>query len=132
MKISKSMREVLLDHMDGQSIPVVVSNPKRRHRAVPGGGGHGSLTVATRVHVLHSALRRGYLRYEEPTVRRTTVITEIGRGALAEALAEWADALIRAGLDLNAPSPDLPIRLALLRKWATGSRFMAASQAVGG
>jgi len=97
MKLSNGMVNLLLEHIDGQEVPVL--------------GNPGQMTFK-------SALIRGLIRYKNPPSRYTTVITEVGRGALAQALGDWADILVQAGIDLQNPSPAIPERLALFRKWA--------------
>lgn len=77
--ISPAMRDVLIEHIDG---PVAID---RR-------GASG------RREAVRGCLNHGYLRTDAYLLRaRHTIMTEPGRTALAEALADAADALVRAG-----------------------------------
>jgi hypothetical protein len=76
--ISPAMRNVLIEHLDG---PVGID--------VRG--------ASWRREVVRCLLNRGLLRTDAYVLRaRHTIMTEAGRRELAEALADWADALDRA------------------------------------
>ena len=96
--ISASIRDMLIDHLDGRVVPVDV-------------------TIRGRAITLFACLERGFIRYDHPPSRYATVITTLGRAALAEALAEWAEALVRAGFDLKV-EPEPSLELAFLRQWS--------------
>jgi hypothetical protein len=86
--ISPSMRDVLIEHLDG---PVAIIAPGAAR-------GLEAMALATRATTLRALLNRGLLRTDAYVLRaRHTIMTEAGRRELAEALADWADALVRAG-----------------------------------
>jgi DNA-binding PadR family transcriptional regulator len=76
--ISPIFRDILIEHIDGP-VQIIVGDPHR----------------STRLRALRSL---GLLRFDHYSSSRPrqTHITEKGRAALAEALADWADALVRA------------------------------------
>jgi hypothetical protein len=89
--ISPAMRDVLIEHIDG---PVAIM--------APSGCTWGRLSEhngarAARFRTMKALLERGLLRCDANIRPRFTQMTESGRAALAEALADAADALVRAG-----------------------------------
>ena len=78
-ELRTNMRDILIEHMDGKQVVI-------RHL---GGGGYWQ--------TMNGLIARGLIRYDRTPHPRYTVITEAGRHALAKALADWADALSRAG-----------------------------------
>lgn len=74
--ISTPLRDLLIEHIDGP-VAVRVADCARYCR-------------------IHGAVRAKLLTFDRPRRPRQTAITERGRAALAEALADWADALSRA------------------------------------
>jgi hypothetical protein len=81
------MRDVLIEHIDGP-VPIV--------RACNMTGIEAS-AMATRYKSVGALLGRDLLRVDRPCAPRFTIVTEAGRGVLSAALADWADALMRAG-----------------------------------
>lgn len=85
--IARASRDLLIEHIDGQRPFVSKGSP--------------------RLTTLRSCLTRGWIRFDDPGRPKNTVITEAGRRALALALADWADALVRAGFSAeSAPAED--------------------------
>lgn len=92
--ITVPMRDILIEHLDGVVLVLAVAKP-----------GEGP-AMGRRRQTVAALLARGLLR----STRRAglgnghqyTVVTEAGRRALAEALADWADALARALYGLAA------------------------------
>ena len=89
--ISPAMRDVLIEHIDGPA-PIMA----------PSGSTWGRLPChdqarAARFRTMKALLERGLLRCDANVRPRFTHMTETGRTALAEALADAADALVRAG-----------------------------------
>ena len=81
-----SMRDILIEHLDGHAVQHVVKFRDRNH--------YDERYCAT-----GSLLARGLIRFDgRQTGQRYTYITDSGRAALARALGDWADALERAGL----------------------------------
>jgi hypothetical protein len=87
MKLTTGMRDVLIEHID-RPVPIV------RASILTGAEAHAA---ATRYKSVGALINSGCLRTDRPAAPRTTIITEVGRAALAAALADWADALARAG-----------------------------------
>lgn len=75
-------RDALIAHLDGPA-PLIIA-PRDRE-------------TAALMRETHRLAARGFLRYDRPDRPRATIITESGRMLLARALADWADALARAG-----------------------------------
>lgn len=85
--ITPAMRDLLIEHIDGPA-PYIISD--RRSRQV------------------RAAVQLGYLSYGRgisPKRPRFTYINQRGREALAKALANWADALIRARYNRESLPP---------------------------
>ena len=78
--ITTRMRDLLIEHIDGP-VPII-RNTVRPNRFL----------------IVRGAVELGLLRYDEARCARPkrTVITEKGRELLAEALADWADAITKA------------------------------------
>lgn len=95
--LTRAMRDVLIEHLDGREVRLVV------------GDSHRQKTMA-------SLLDRGMVRPSHLR-QRHTVITEPGRIALAKALADWAEALVRAGHSAESPAAAF---LALVTPLETG------------
>ncbi len=81
------MRDILIEHLDGKRVPYIVRAKSRSFEDC-----HNSMG---RHPTLRSAVSRGLLRVTGSPPH--TVMTESGREALSKTLADWADALIRAG-----------------------------------
>lgn len=100
-------RDFLIRHLDGALVPL----PERRRGKlahIPHGQGR-VLTIAANM-VNEGTLEWRMMR----DGTRATVITEKGRAALAEILADHADALFRAGYDMAAstrPIPPAPLEI---------------------
>lgn len=77
--INAGMRDILIEHIDGPT-QFVVRNPSRNNR-------------------IRGCVASGLLRYDTCIRAKQTFITKKGRQVLAEALADWADALKRSGLE---------------------------------
>jgi hypothetical protein len=81
------MRDVLIEHIDGP-VPIIrgcnISGPNAK-------------TIATRYKSVWALMDRGLLEKDRDFAPRFTIITDDGRTELAKALADWADALVRAG-----------------------------------
>jgi hypothetical protein len=94
------LRELLIDHLDGAEVAL------RAPSALKGMAAHAA---AARYTLTMALIGRGWLRQMGSQARPThTVITERGRDALAELLADYADALARAAdfrdrLDASVP-----------------------------
>lgn len=82
------MRDVLIAHLDGVGVPIVTPR---------GSGIDDASEIARRFQTTKRLLERGFLRTDNVKKPRLTFITEGGRAVLAKALADWADALVRAG-----------------------------------
>ena len=82
--ISKAMRDVLIEHIDCRFVPLV-----RAHR----GDKIKTARLTGRYTVILSLIRRRFLIWDRPAMPRATKITELGREALAEELADWAAAI---------------------------------------
>ena len=86
-RLTEAMRDVLIEHLDGRAVPVVV---------VAKNGLDGP-ALGRRQQVVQAMVERGYLKQANATTRHPfTTITDKGRARLSEALANWADALVRA------------------------------------
>jgi hypothetical protein len=97
-------RDLLIEHLDGR--PVALHSPTKD--ATLG----ARADMASRRRLVASLIARRFLctRACADGVGCETVITEAGRAALAEALANWADALCRVSEQpgvLAVPSPAL-------------------------
>jgi hypothetical protein len=109
--LSSKMRDVLIDHLDGQAVPVV--------RPVGADGGewkaHEGLAAsrnADRHITTRALLARGFLKYNSNRAKAPThtFITDAGRKELGALLGEYADALARARFEMpptgdGAPTP---------------------------
>lgn len=93
--ISRKMRDVLIEHIDGNRVEI--------QRAIS--SGVDAVAQWGRTLTFDALVKRGFLRPDGPgtlTSRpRYTVITEAGRAALAETLADWAEALVLAGYSVR-------------------------------
>jgi hypothetical protein len=86
--ITSSIRDVLIEHIDGKR-PFVLRAKSKAFQ--------DSHDAIVRAPSIMASLRNGYLRMTgSPPF---TVLTESGREVLARALADWADALSRAGFE---------------------------------
>ena len=102
MSISRQMRDVLIDHLDGCGVPIIrtsACNPGLRN-----------FELAARINTTHALLLRRFIRPDEKINPTHTYITDSGRAALAAALADWAEALIRAGYDGDPPAAPASLR----------------------
>lgn len=91
MRLTETARDILIEHLNGPVAFVAV------------------LPTARRVS-LQSMLRQRYLTTDRATHPLWTEITRSGRELLAEALADWAAALVRAGyLTSESVIPDSTI-----------------------
>lgn len=77
MKLNAAMRDLLIEHIDGDCVQVV-------------------LREVARMNLVKGAERLGFLRFDRKPRPRKSWLTEKGRAILAKALADWADALVRA------------------------------------
>lgn len=85
-RLSPAQRDLLVEHID-RAVGVYRSN-------------------ASMVHVATSLIRLGLLRPEVPSLRpKYTVLTDLGRGTVANLLATYADALVRAGCMQERETP---------------------------
>ena len=92
------MRDLLIEHIDLKPVPVIIGNvpPHLREPAVTG-----------RYNTLLAAWRSGYVQFDRYPAPRFSALTPAGRAALAESLANWAEALTRAsegGLERLLPN----------------------------
>jgi hypothetical protein len=99
--ISTSMRDVLIDHMDGKGVEPI--------RVDTSGDGLRTRELLNRSASTNALLARGLISFDERTRSKTTYITDAGRKVLAKALGDWADACVRAGYDpLHLSGPPKP------------------------
>jgi hypothetical protein len=81
------MRDVLIEHIDNP-VPIIrACNIK----------GPEAKALSNRYKSVWACMDRGFLTKDRDYSPRFTVITEIGRAELANALGDWADAMVRAG-----------------------------------
>jgi hypothetical protein len=85
--ISRKMRDVLIDHLDGREVPIIHATEA---------SGMEARDLALKQHTTSALLHRRLLKIDGKLPPRTTTITESGRSELCRALADWADALARA------------------------------------
>lgn len=101
-RTNPSVRDLLIEHIDGRPVlmPRIVRTPEVTF------GDRISATARTRL--VRSLLERKFLvsRVCVDGIGMETVITEKGRVALCQALADWADALCRAA-PASSPPPTL-------------------------
>ena len=83
--LSAPMRDLLLAHIDGSATVPVEFNAKN----------------AACIKSTWAAIAHGLIRPDGLPRMKQTFITDKGREVLAMALADWADALVRAGYDGN-------------------------------
>jgi hypothetical protein len=97
MLLSAAMRDMLIAHLDGQPVPII-------HSASV--SGLSAKESQTRSITIAALISRGWIRFNNPnaTTPRCTYLTEPGRHALAQVLAEYADALTRAGFYPKVPT----------------------------
>lgn len=87
--LSPSQRDVMIAHLDKVDVPIV--------RAANCDTNVQAREVQSRLQTTQSLISRGLLKYDNRLSHPThTMITEEGRAALCNALAEWADALSSA------------------------------------
>ena len=95
--ISSSMRDVLLEHIDGRGVEILSAGA-----AI----GLDAVQYRNRAHTVSALMHRGLLKVGRPSLpdgsplyckATYTFITDAGRAALAKLLAEYAETLIRAG-----------------------------------
>jgi hypothetical protein len=85
------MRDVLIEHIDGPVQIVRACN-------ISGPAAH---RMSLRWKSVWALMDRDLLRTDQTSPPRYTVITETGRAELAKALADWADALVKAGYEVS-------------------------------
>lgn len=99
--ISARLRDVLIEHLDGPQ-PVV------RNRTAAPKYGLDALQAANRMTAVWTLINRGLLRPDRRVHPRETAITDRGREVLCQALADWADAIVRAQEGLAETVPEMP------------------------
>jgi hypothetical protein len=82
-QLTRPQRDMLIQHMDGRGVPPL-------HRDSGG-----------RYHTMCSLLARSMIKSDHRRKPPLTYITDKGREALAGALADWADALEKAGFEIE-------------------------------
>ena len=87
--ISRAMRDVLIEHLEGREVPIV-------HRPLKG---LEASEASIRRTTIQALINRGLLRTDNRSMSRVTIMTPNGRAVLTEILADWADALERAGYE---------------------------------
>lgn len=107
--MQRPSRELLMEHVDGEAwaeVGVVLKNSGRRN-------------------AMMTLMDRGLIRYSghKHMRRQTTTITEDGRFVLAIILADFAEALIKAGYALETVGTPVVARTARLmaERWGTDS-----------
>ncbi len=91
--LSSKMRDVLIDHLDGAAVPIIKISELSGLDASRAADRH----LTTRALILRGFLKHNSNRAKAPT---HTLITEAGRAELAALLGEYADAIVRARLEL--------------------------------
>jgi hypothetical protein len=86
--LSRGQRDVLIAHLDGVALPIVLPSSCSDGLAAKEAQGRHQTTTAL--------LARSFLRTDNKIKPTHTTITEEGRAAIAHALADWAEALVRA------------------------------------
>jgi len=101
-----AIRDMLIEHLDGSPVTLRTTINKKTD---PMGD---LISLRQRRRLVGYLQVRGYLvaRVCANGVGMETVITQKGRAALASALADWADALVRAA-DPTAPAEAFPTAL---------------------
>jgi hypothetical protein len=95
MSLSTTMRDVLIEHLDGAAVPIV-RRPGDRDRVV-------------KALILRGLLKVNSNQAKAPT---HTLITEPGRAELAALLGEYADAIVRAKFQMPPQAEaETPMRL---------------------
>ena len=92
-RFNSAARDLLIEHIDGT--PVTLRFYKKDDPYIS----HGQrLAMSAKRRLIGALLVAGFLKTVccEDGVGMETIITEKGRGALAAALADWADAIVRA------------------------------------
>jgi hypothetical protein len=89
--LTTGMRDVLIEHIDGP-VPIVRAGNLSGARCK---------AEAIRYKSVWALMDRGLLIQRPGFSPRFTIITEAGREELAKALADWADALVRAGYEIS-------------------------------
>jgi hypothetical protein len=118
MTISKVMRDVLIEHIDGRPVRIKPAKTDRTE--------HADQQLMVKRKTIHALIERGYLETVVNAKSCDTVITTKGREELCAALADWAEALVAARKNmLNNPKwreGDSLFRL-LLEQFSTGPRI---------
>jgi hypothetical protein len=110
--ISTQVRDLLIDHIDGTPVTLRVTKSEADRMTL---GERRELALRRRV--IGHCIVRGFLRTRvcDDGVGCETTITDKGRMVLAQALGDWADAIVRASDDPTTPLPPPP---PLARWWA--------------
>lgn len=118
--LSRTQRDILIAHLDGAAVPIVRTwtfPDKIRNQE-----------AATRFQSTEALIGRKFLKHADNKITPShTVMTDLGREALAKTLADWADALMRANYnheDKMAAELDL--------RWRPRSAFGKMPDDVGG
>jgi hypothetical protein len=96
--ISIAMRDVLIRHLDGNEVIIIRSAMVKDN--------YEAWQASAAMNTTQALLARGLLRPVGSHKPYATVITDSGRAELAKALADWADAMVRAKWEL----PPLPFQ----------------------
>jgi hypothetical protein len=97
--LTTGMRDVLIEHIDGP-VPIF----RACHSKID------AKAMGIRYKSVWSLMDRGLLTKDRPCAPRFTIITDLGRDELAKALADWADALVRAGYGTGFLMPPSGLR----------------------
>jgi hypothetical protein len=100
--LSRGQRDVLIAHLDGTPVPIIFPASCSDSFAACEAQGRYQTTMAL--------VTRGFLRTDNKLRSTHTMITEDGRNAIAAALADWADALVRANYAREAAIPEPELR----------------------
>lgn len=87
--LSRGQRDILIDHLDGIPVPIIRAS---------GLSGLDANAAARRMQQTFALVGCGMLKtnHGNKITSTHTTITDRGRAFLAEILADWADALVRA------------------------------------
>jgi hypothetical protein len=94
--VSNAMRDVLIKHLDGAAVPISAPSGSTWNRSA-----EHDRRRAIRFRTTRWLVELKMLRDDGHRPPRATTITDKGRAALAAALADWAEALVRAGYGFN-------------------------------
>lgn len=97
--ISRTMRDVLIDHLDCRAVPILRPSDS---------SGQDARDRSVRHSVTEALIVRGLLRTDHRYKPQTTIMTEAGRAALAAVLADWAEAIVKA--QFKAEEPEVSLR----------------------